>query len=640
MHWSARRSAVSVLAVVLACLGLPLGGCANTEMEQEFSTQAARVEATSGPIFITGHDPDFHAQDDAGARRLLTKAVAYVRHGSSMPMLWVESRIATPGGHRVGKAGLRAIGLTEGPDFIHLDAAQLKSQSTSWWQSLGSRFSAIAVASDYGGTLTQAELDQLNAHREDIAQFVNTGGGLLALSEGGGGAGLTQREHFKFLPIEVSSTGNASPPYTVTTYGRDEFGLIDTDVNSPSHSHFASDFGLNVVTRSAPTGQIMTLAGKVRITSGGFLVANAGPDQTRDATAALTPVLLDGSGSSTDPGGAPLHYRWVEGGMTLAETDSATTTVQLPPGIHSITLVVTNNRGETASDDVVITLRNTLPPRITCPDDIQKPTDSGVCSAQVSFPPPVVDAPNGIASVSCDHTSASTFLGGISPVTCTVVDRVGNQASCSFTIAVKDQEPPMVEPPAPTTSEADALCQAGVPDTLSEMHALDNCTHDHDLVFVQTPPAGSTVSVGTHTLQIKVTDEAGNSTTVSTTHTVLDVTPPTLHGATPSQGTLWPPNHKMVPISVSVDVTDACGDGAVQCQLTSVTSNEPINGRGDGNTDWDWELTGPLTVNLRAERAGPLTGRVYTLGVVCTDAAGHTATTSTSVVVPHDQRGK
>src|SRR6185503_18510375 len=108
------------------------------------------------------------------------------------------------------------------------------------------------------------------------------------------------------------------------------------------HSHFNEAFGLNIVTRSAPTGQIMTLAGKVRITGGGFLVANAGPDQTLNATAAQTPVVLDGSGSSTDPGGAPLRYRWQEGSAVLADTTSATTTVQLPPGVHTLTLVVTN----------------------------------------------------------------------------------------------------------------------------------------------------------------------------------------------------------------------------------------------------------------------------------------------------------
>jgi choice-of-anchor A domain-containing protein len=526
MQQVTRKSGMGLWAAVVTCLGLLAGGCGETATEQDLSSRQDAVEATSGPIFLTGHDPDFHAQDDAGARRLLTKAVVYVRSGSTLPLLWVESRISPPSGHPVGKLGLQAIGLVEGTSFVHMNAAQLAAQTPAWWQTLATRYSAIGVASDFGALLTQAELDQLNAHREDITHFVNSGRGLMALSEGGGGAGLTQHDRFQFLPIQVASTGNASPPYTVTPYGQSEFALIDSDVNSPSHCHFNQNFGLNVVTRSAPTGQIMTLAGKVRITSGGFLVANAGPDQTLDATAAQTPVQLNGSGSSTDPSGAPLRFRWMEGSTVLADTASATTTVLLPPGVHTLTLVVTNSRNETASDTVVITLRNTLPPSITCPQNIVEPTDPGLCSAQVTFPPPVVQAPNGVASVSCDHTSGSTFPGGISPVTCTVVDNVGNQASCSFTLRVKDEEPPTIMAPAPTESGVDGTCQGTLPDTLAATHAADNCTHDHDLIFVQTPPAGTLVGAGTHVITIQATDESGNSATASTQHTVIDLTPP------------------------------------------------------------------------------------------------------------------
>lgn len=595
-------------------------------------------EPTSGPIFITGHDPDFHAQGEAGARRLLAKALEFVRHGSSQPFIWVESRISPPAGHLIGKNGLISLGLTEGVDFVHLNGAQLGGQPASWWDSLASSYSAIAVASDFGGLLTQAELDQLNAHRGDIADFVNGGGGLLALSESGTGARLTTRDHFGFLPIDVVSTANAAPPYVVTSYGQTELGLINADVNSPSHSHFNEDFGLNVVSRSQPTGQIMTLAGKVRITGGGFLVANAGPDQALDAIAAFTAVTLDGSASSTDPTGAPLRYIWHQGEIILADTASPTVTIELAPGVHTITLTVVNSRSETASDEVVITIRDTLPPSIVCPADIVAPTEPDVCSAHVSYPAPVASG-NDIVSVSCDQASGSVFLGGVTPVTCTAVDALGRRASCSFTVTVQDRQPPLLIAPPPTTVTADGVCQAVVPDAIPDAVASDNCSDEHHLVFVQEPPAGTTLGLGTHVISIQVTDEAGNSTTATTTYTVIDVTPPDIIDAVPSQATLWPPNHKMVPVTVSVGVDDAC-DSAVQCEITSVTSNEPINGIGDGNTEPDWEIVPPLTVNLRAERAGPLTGRVYTLGVICTDAAGNASSTTTTVSVPHDQRAR
>ena len=96
---------------------------------------------------------------------------------------------------------------------------------------------------------------------------------------------------------------------------------------------------------------------------------------------------------------------------------------------------------------------------------------------------------------------------------------------------------------------------------------------------------------------------------------------------------LKPPNHQMVPVTVAVEATDSC-DPTPVCELTAVSSNEPENGTGDGDTGPDWEVTGPLTVNLRAERGGSGNGRVYTLAVECTDATGNAAQGTTTVTVP------
>ena len=93
----------------------------------------------------------------------------------------------------------------------------------------------------------------------------------------------------------------------------------------------------------------------------------------------------------------------------------------------------------------------------------------------------------------------------------------------------------------------------------------------------------------------------------------------------------------MVEVTVTVDPERVC-DPAPTCQIVDVTSNEPINGLGDGNTEFDWEITGDLTVNLRAERAGVAIGRVYTIHVECTDDGGNTTTATVDVSVPHDQR--
>ena len=93
----------------------------------------------------------------------------------------------------------------------------------------------------------------------------------------------------------------------------------------------------------------------------------------------------------------------------------------------------------------------------------------------------------------------------------------------------------------------------------------------------------------------------------------------------------------MVRVTVSAMVSEDYDGEEPSCRIISVSSNEPDNGLGDGDTAPDWEIMGAATVNLRAERAGNGAGRVYTLTVECTDPAGDSATEYVTVTVPHDQ---
>jgi hypothetical protein len=113
-------------------------------------------------------------------------------------------------------------------------------------------------------------------------------------------------------------------------------------------------------------------------------------------------------------------------------------------------------------------------------------------------------------------------------------------------------------------------------------------------------------------------------------------TPPVITGNTFE---LWAPNHKYVtfPLSQLASVTDDC-DAAPTLDIVSVTSDEPEDaiGNGDGNTLDDIVFVDCETIKLRAERAGGLNGRVYTINLVSTDAYGHTIYGAAYVTVPHD----
>src|SRR5574341_143084 len=129
-------------------------------------------------------------------------------------------------------------------------------------------------------------------------------------------------------------------------------------------------------------------------------------------------------------------------------------------------------------------------------------------------------------------------------------------------------------------------------------------------------------------------DNAGNTATVSVTLNI-DKSAPALD-ITVNPGLLWPPNHKMVTVTPIISVSDNL-DTAPRIELVSVTSNEPGNGLGDGDTANDIVINGDGTISLRAERSGAGNGRVYTMTYQATDIAGNTATASATVIVPHDQ---
>ena len=82
--------------------------------------------------------------------------------------------------------------------------------------------------------------------------------------------------------------------------------------------------------------------------------------------------------------------------------------------------------------------------------------------------------------------------------------------------------------------------------------------------------------------------------------------------AVPSRTSLTPVNGSMVPVTVSLNAPDTCN---VNCTLTAI-------GGSDGATSADWQITGPMSANLRASTSGASPGgRVYKLAMSCSDPA-------------------
>jgi hypothetical protein len=117
-----------------------------------------------------------------------------------------------------------------------------------------------------------------------------------------------------------------------------------------------------------------------------------------------------------------------------------------------------------------------------------------------------------------------------------------------------------------------------------------------------------------------------------------DATPPVLV-VQPDAACLWPPDHRRVAFRLGSDVmataSDAC-DPAPAISVVSVTSSEPDNGLGDGDTAGDVSF-GLNAICVRRERSGTGPGRTYTATIEATDYSGNRTHKQVVITVPHSQ---
>jgi hypothetical protein len=121
--------------------------------------------------------------------------------------------------------------------------------------------------------------------------------------------------------------------------------------------------------------------------------------------------------------------------------------------------------------------------------------------------------------------------------------------------------------------------------------------------------------------------------------TIADTTPPVVTVVLdPDQ--LWPPNHRLAEITATVTAVDVC-DPTLSITLKSITSDEPDDGLGDGDTADDIQGAAfgadDRSFLLRSERGGGGDGRTYTVCYEAVDGSGNVGEGCATVEVTHDQ---
>ena len=291
------------------------------------------------------------------------------------------------------------------------------------------------------------------------------------------------------------------------------------------------------------------------------------------------------------------------------------------------------------------TTGDNIAPTFTVPDNktIYKDANCNYVSTVLITGDVTVKADN------CTTTLNPTFTDAITPGHCegeiiitrkwSLADDCGNITIHDQTITVTDNTPPTFTAPPAITVYKDVNCNQNVlvAVTGDVTNEADNCDYTLNATFTDgLPVAGSCIGNQTIKRTWTLTDDCGNMTSHDQTITVLDTIPPVIANISPSQLSLWPPNHTMRKVKINYTNLDNCSPPSKVTTSLKVLSNEPINGLGDGDTAPDWIINNNHEVMLRAERAGNRNGRIYTIIITAIDDCGNKRIDSTHVQVRHD----
>lgn len=236
-----------------------------------------------------------------------------------------------------------------------------------------------------------------------------------------------------------------------------------------------------------------------------------------------------------------------------------------PVGTTTVSVLVTDIQGNTATCSYTVIVNDNQPPVVTCPVPMNPySTDAGECNRTLSLPASSSDncgVDGTVYSVSGDPIEFPyDFPVGYTTVNSAVTDIHGNASSCTFTVVVTDNEPPLVMCPVTANPyQADA----GQCATFLNLPAIstDNCGVASTTYSIGSDPISFPYSfpVGTTTVNVLVADIHGNTSTCSYNVVVEDTELPLITCPDPLNPYMTTPGECSRSLSFAADATDNCG---------------------------------------------------------------------------------
>jgi hypothetical protein len=202
-------------------------------------------------------------------------------------------------------------------------------------------------------------------------------------------------------------------------------------------------------------------------------------------------------------------------------------------GQYNVTVTVTDSdngySGQTASDNIIITINDKEAPQISAPPHIIVEA-TGPDGANVTFTVSATDIVDGSLSVHCDPASGSIFHLGTTTVKCDARDKSGNIGYGNFSVAVQDTTAPTFTVPPYITVEA-----SGPTTLVPYPPATARDIVDPSPTVACFPSSPITIAgVGSQIVTCEASDKSGNSANGTFTVAVQDTTAPTLTLPNPS----------------------------------------------------------------------------------------------------------
>lgn len=299
-------------------------------------------------------------------------------------------------------------------------------------------------------------------------------------------------------------------------------------------------------------------------------------------------------------------------------------------GITRVKCVATNSFKETAEAAFDINVVDQVGPIVTVPERIRVPARSNE-GAVVDFEAKASDEIWGDMPVDCSPKSGSMFRIGETTVVCTSADLDLNIGAGSFIVEVVGEHgtPDPLELILPQTILVEAKDPRGA-EVSYEVKVKG--TKDPNPTINCTPKSGSLFPLGGTTVLCDALDSEGAWAQGSFDVHVLDVKAPEIRYAKASPEKI-PEDGRMWPVAIDAEAVDDL-DLQPTCSIIGVTANEIIDGGDEEKPESDYQITGPLKVELRGESNHGV--RVYNVWVGCFDFFGNMTPAVVQVVVSKD----